>query len=125
MDFSIDIKEKSGVRSLHFDGRWMQGAMRVAQPWDLELEYTQLMMASLLLRDDVNFPRNVLMVGLGAGSLTKFLYRYFPFAQLTVVEIDERVLVTASEHFVLPEDPRRLQIVIGDGVEYMKNTAQT
>ncbi len=41
MDFSIDIREGRGLRTLHFDGRWMQGAMRITRPWDLELEYTQ------------------------------------------------------------------------------------
>ena len=92
MDFSIDIKEKSGLRSLHFDNRWMQGAMRVGQPWDLALEYTQVMMACLLLRDEVSFPRHVLLIGLGAGSLAKFFYHYFPSTQLTVVEIDPRVV---------------------------------
>jgi spermidine synthase len=124
MDFSIDIKEKSGLRSLHFDNRWMQGAMRVGQPWDLALEYTQVMMACLLLRDEVGFPRHVLLIGLGAGSLAKFFYHYFPSTHLTVVEIAPRVVEVARESFELPDDPSRLNIVIGDGVEYVMNTSQ-
>jgi spermidine synthase len=125
MDFSIDIKEKDGLRTLHFDSRWMQGAMRIAHPWALELEYTRMMMACLLLRDASSFPRNILLIGLGAGSLTKFLYRYCPSAHLTVVEIDSRVVDVAREHFELPVDPPRLDIVIGDGVEYMRTCGQT
>ena len=45
--------------------------MRIARPWRLELDYTREMMASLLLPDDARFPRNVLLIGLGAASLTK------------------------------------------------------
>jgi spermidine synthase len=71
------------VRTLHFGSEWIQGAMRIARPWNLELEYTREMMASLLLRDA---PGKVLLIGLGAASLTKFLYRHYPLAHLTVVE---------------------------------------
>jgi spermidine synthase len=124
MDFSIDIKEKDGLRTLHFDSRWTQGAMRIEQPWRLELEYTRVMMAGLLLRDEASFPRNVLMIGLGAGSLPKFFYRHFPAAQLTVVEIDPRVEEAARRYFHLPDDPQRLTVVIGDGAEYVRNCGQ-
>lgn len=71
MSFSIDISEESGIRYLHFGSTWVQGAMRIARPWHLELEYTKEMMASLLMRDDARFPRKVLLIGLGAASLTK------------------------------------------------------
>ncbi|HLP97275.1 MAG TPA: fused MFS/spermidine synthase [Sideroxyarcus sp.] len=125
MEFSIDIREKNGVRSLHFDERWMQGAMRIDAPWHLELEYTRVMMASLLMRDDASFPRNALLIGLGAGSLAKFLYLNFPLAQLTVVEIDPRVVEAAQRYFELPDDSETLHVVIGDGVEYISVTDET
>ncbi|MBI3480024.1 MAG: fused MFS/spermidine synthase [Nitrosomonadales bacterium] len=122
MNFAIDVREKGGLRTLRFESECVQGAMRVLHPWCLELEYTRVMMAGLLLRDPSSYPRNVLLIGLGAGSLTKFLYRHFPLSVLTVVEIDGRVVEVASEHFGLPDDTARLNIVIGDGAEYMANT---
>jgi spermidine synthase len=118
----IDISEEAGVRYLHFGSTWIQGAMRIARPWNLELEYTREMMASLLLHDDTRWPRKVLLIGLGAASLTKFLYRNFPLAHLTVVEIEPAVVAAARQFFKLPEDPKRVDIVIGDGVEYMLNS---
>jgi len=124
MEFSIDIREKNGLRTLHFGSDAVQGAMRLGHPWELALEYTRVMMASLLLRDEEDFPRNVLLVGLGAGSLTKFLYRHFPAAHLTVVEIDPRLEDVARASFELPRDPARLDIVIGDGAEYMQTTGK-
>lgn len=126
MSFSIDICEKAGVRTLHFGSDWVQGAMRIARPWHLELDYTREMMASLLLRDeDARFPRKVLLIGLGAASLTKFLYRNYPLAKLTVVEIEPRVVAAARQFFKLPEDPLRLNIMIADGSEYIAEHDRT
>ncbi len=116
MTIPIEIREAAGVRTLHFGSEWIQGAMRIARPWNLELEYTREMMASLLLRDA---PRRVLLIGLGAASLTKFLYRHYSLAHLTVVEIEPAVVAVARQYFKLPEDPKRLHLVIGDGAEYM------
>ncbi|HEU0282574.1 MAG TPA: fused MFS/spermidine synthase [Gallionella sp.] len=121
MTTPIDIREEAGVRTLHFGSEWIQGAMRIARPWNLELEYTREMMAALLLRDA---PRKVLLIGLGAASLTKFLYRHYPFAHLTVVEIEPAVVAAARQFFKLPEDPKRLHLVIGDGAEYMLNSSK-
>jgi spermidine synthase len=122
MAFSIDIKEEAGVRSLHFGSDWIQGSMRIARPWNLELEYTKEMMASLLLRDESRFPRKVLLIGLGAASLTKFLYRNYPLAKLTVVEIEPAVVAAARQFFKLPEDPLRINMMIADGVEFVLST---
>jgi spermidine synthase len=121
MTTPIDISEEAGVRSLHFGSEWVQGAMRIARPWNLELEYTREMMVSLLLCDA---PRRVLLIGLGAASLTKFLYRHYPLAHLTVVEIEPAVVAAARQFFKLPEDPKRLHLVIGDGAEYMLNSSK-
>ena len=144
MPHSIDISEEAGVRTLHFGSEWIQGAMRIARPWNLELDYTKEMMASLLLREggsvaaghpsaypsrvlreDSRFPRKVLLIGLGAASLTKFLYRHYPLAKLTVVEIEAGVVAAARQFFKLPEDPKRLKLVIGDGVDFVVNVDQS
>ena len=113
------------MRTLHFGSDWIQGAMRIARPWDLELEYTREMMAGLLLRDGNPYPRNALLIGLGSASLTKFLYRHFPDTHLTVVEIEPRVVTAARHFFKLPDDPERLEIIIDDGVEYLLKTTRT
>lgn len=115
---SIEISEQAGVRSLHFSSDWVQGAMRVRRPNALELAYTREMMAGLLLRDSP-WPRKALLIGLGAGSLAKFIYHYLPDTKITVVEINPQVEVVARLHFKLPDDPKRLRVVIGDGAEFM------
>lgn len=119
---AIDISEEAGVRYLHFGSHWIQGAMRIARPWALELEYTRDMMAALLLHPRRTWPRTVLQIGLGAASLTKFLYRNRPRSKLTVIEIERDVLVAAMHFFKLPEDASRLDIEIGDGHAFMAST---
>lgn len=120
----IQISEEAGVRYLHFSSDWVQGAMRVARPWALELDYTREMMAALLLRPESDWPRSVLLIGLGAASLTKFLYRHRPEARLTVVEIAPAVVAAARQYFRLPEEDGRLVIVIGDGADHVAATAE-
>jgi spermidine synthase len=115
----ILVSEEAGVRYLHFSSDWIQGAMRIARPFALELDYTKEMMASLLLRPETAWPRRVLLIGLGAASLTKFLHRYRPGARLTVVEIEPAVVAAARQHFKLPDEDQRLDIVIGDGADYV------
>lgn len=122
MSFPIDISEQAGVRYLHFGSRWIQGAMRIARPWNLELDYTKEMMAPLLMRDERRFPRKVLLIGLGAASLTKFIYRNLPLAHLTVIEIEPRVVAAAKQYFKLPEDDKRIHLVLGDGAQYVLGT---
>lgn len=118
MSTPVDISEEAGVRYLHFGSEWVQGAMRLRKPDALELEYTREMMLGLLLRDPP-WPRSALLVGLGAGSLTKFIYRNLPTTRTTVVEIEPKVHAVAQQFFKLPAEDERLNVVIGDGVDYM------
>ena len=119
---TIEISEEAGVRYLHFGTPWVQGAMRIRKPDALELEYTREMLSSLLWRDWMLWPRNILVIGLGAGSLVKFLHRHLPRARLHVVEIDARVPAFAARHFGLPEEGARLQIDIDDGSAFVRET---
>jgi spermidine synthase len=115
---SIEISEEGGVRYLHFGSRWIQGAMRVRRAHALELEYTRDMMFPLLLHPRSGWPSRVLLIGLGAASVTKFLYRYRPRAAITVVEIEPRVVAAARQHFALPESSR-LHLEVADGAAYI------
>ena len=111
------------MRYLHFGSPWVQGAMRIARPWALELEYTRELMLPLLLRDD-DWPASVLQVGLGAASVTRFLYRHRPEASITVVEIAPEVVAAARQYFKLPDDRARMRIVIADGHEHLMAARQ-
>jgi spermidine synthase len=114
----VDVSERDGVRFLHLGSDTVQSAMRVKAPNELELAYTRAMMGFLLFHPE---PRNILMIGLGGGSVTKFVYHRLPSAQTHVVEINPQVVAAARSHFFVPEADQRLQIEIGDGVDYVRN----
>ncbi len=116
---SVDISEQAGVRSLHFGSDWVQGAMRIARPWSLELAYTREMMAALLFGRAAPWPRRALLIGMGAGSLAKFIYRNLPECRIDAVEIHPGVVAAAHQYFKLPDDPERLNIIIGDGADFV------
>jgi spermidine synthase len=110
----IAVSDERGVRTMHVGGEAIQSAMRIAEPYALALDYTRCMMAFLLVHPE---PREVLMIGLGGGSLAKFFYRNLRKASVRVVELDPLVLAAAREHFALPPDGARLRVEIGDGAE--------
>ncbi len=97
--------------------------MRIQKPNALELSYTREMMAGLLLRE-APWPREVLLIGLGAGSLVKFIYHQLPDTRITVVEIDPQVEIIARLHFKLPDDPKRINIIIDDGADFMRQSGK-
>ena len=72
---SVDVSEIDGVRSLHLGSDTVQSSMRVKAPYDLELKYTRGMMVFLLFNKQV---RNLVMIGLGGGSVPKYIYQYLP-----------------------------------------------
>ena len=117
-DHAIDVSEEAGVRYLHFGSEWIQGAMRIRRPWALELAYTREMMAGLLLKE-APWPRSALLIGLGAGSLTKFIWRHLPQTRITVVEINPQMPLVARQFFKLPEEDERLRIRIGCGADFV------
>jgi spermidine synthase len=111
---ALVVSEERGVRHLHVGGEAIQSAMRLEDPWALELDYTRCMMAFLLFHPA---PRRALMIGLGGGSLAKFFHKRLPLLRTRVIEYDERVIATARSLFHVPADDARLAIEHGDGVE--------
>lgn len=112
---TVYVSEKFGVRALHIGSDTVQSSMRIARPYDLELSYTRSMMGFMLFNEK---PGRVLMIGLGGGSLAKFIYRHLPGATIQVVEISPRVVAIARQYFYVPQDDARFAIIIGDGAEF-------
>ncbi|HVK54919.1 MAG TPA: polyamine aminopropyltransferase [Burkholderiales bacterium] len=115
-DTSVELSEESGVRFLHLGSDLIQSAMRISRPNDLEVAYTQCMMGFLLFNPT---PKHVLMIGLGGGSLAKFIYHRIPEASVIAVEINPQVVAAANNFFCLPPEDDRFRTVIADGAEYV------
>lgn len=115
---NVAISEQKGVRSLHLGGDMIQSAMRIDAPNALELLYTQCMMGFLLFHPA---PSRILMIGLGGGSLAKFVYHQMPQTKTTVVEINQQVISTAFNYFALPAEDERFQVIHADGAQYIND----
>ena len=114
----VQISENDGVRFLHLGGTAVQSAMRLSAPNQLELEYTRSMMGFLLFKLQ---PRDIALIGLGGGSLAKFIHRHLPASRLVAVEIHPQVIAAARNGFGLPADDERLHVVSGDGVDFVRD----
>lgn len=121
---TIEIGEEAGVRTLHLGTPWIHGAMRIARPWALELEYTRHMLLPLLLQPG-EWPLRVLSIGLGSGSLPKFLWRHRPQCLQQVVELEDQVVQAAQHYFRLPANDPRLAITVADGYTWMAEATGT
>ncbi len=112
----IHFSEAAGLRHLHVGGTAIQSAMRLDAPDDLALAYTRAMMAGLLFQPE---PHDVTLIGLGGGSLAKYIYRQLPQTRIVALEVDVRVVAAAHRMFHLPLGNRRLRVIVRDGARYV------
>jgi spermidine synthase len=108
-----------GHKSLYFTLDQLQSRMCSAHPDQLEVDYTRTMMGFLLFNSR---PARIAMIGLGGGSLLKFCYRHLPNTQLTMVEINPKVIALRHE-FEVPEDAQRIELVCADGADFVRAAA--
>src|SRR3990172_6876243 len=113
---SVEGSEEDGGRSLHLGGDAIQSSIRLSRPDELALDYTRAMMAFLLFRP---LPRAVLMIGLGGGSMARYIHQRMPGTRTTVVEINAKVLAAARSLFHFPADDARLKVEIACGADYI------
>ncbi len=119
----VTLSEQGGLRYLHLETPWIQGAMRIRQPQKLELDYIQRMMAWLLLRDPAELPgTRCLQLGLGAGAITKYCHSVLRLPT-TAVEINPQVIAACRNWFHLPDDDERLTVILSDAERYVNDTA--
>ncbi len=113
---TVEVIEVDGVRSLYLGSVTIQSSMRIKTPLALELGYSRGMMAFLLF---INTAKRVLSIGLGGGSVPKFIHAFCPGISQTVVEINPQIIATARSHFFVPDNDERLNIIEGDGLDYL------
>jgi spermidine synthase len=109
------ISEQDGVRYLHLDTPWVQGAMLMRAPDVIVLEYVQRMMAWMLWRPSAEVASgHAVQLGLGAATITRFCRSVLRMARVTAVELNPAVIAACRHGFRLPADDARLTVVEGD-----------
>ncbi len=114
------LSEFEGVRYLHLATPWVQGAMRIAEPQAIELDYVQRMMAWMLWRPaDALSSGHAVQLGLGAATATRFCHQRLRMQRTTAVEINPSVIAACRHWFRLPADDRRLAVVNDDAARWV------
>lgn len=114
------LSEFDGVRYLHLDSIWVQGAMRISKPQRVELDYVQRMLASLLWIPSHELGTGLaVQLGLGAGAITRFMSQQLGMAN-TAVEINPQVIAANVGWFHLPKET---EVVRGDAADWLAQAA--
>ena len=113
----VSVSDDGEVRHLHLGTPWIQGSMRVAEPFEIELEYVQRMMAWLLFVEPASVAkRHAMQLGLGAGAITKFCHKKLRMC-CTAIELNPQVLNVCRTWFKLPPDGPKLRVLLADAAQ--------
>ena len=115
----LQVRQDNLFRWLCYRGGMAQSAMLRERPADLLLSYTRAMMAFMLLVKD---PRSVLVVGLGGGSLVKFMHQHLPRARITAVDRFPALAELATKYFDLPVASGRLRFRAEEAGAFLRRT---
>jgi len=116
----VSVSDDGDIRYLHLGTPWVQGSMRIRDPFDIDLEYVQRMMGWLLFAEPVEVPRmHAMQLGLGAAAITKFCHKKLRM-KTTAVELNPQVLAVCRSWFKLPPDSSTLQVVLADAAQEIK-----
>ena len=118
----VKVIDDGNHRRLSFGDDDFQSCMVKQAPLQLQFDYLRAMVLAALLQPHTQpnaaAPNQVLLLGLGAGSLARFLHHYFPAIHLSVVELRQLVITVASQFFDLPDCPR-LEVIQDNAADFL------
>ena len=121
---SVILRDKGRVRLLYFvrdSGEQMvESAMDLALPHRLLIGYTRTMFASYLF---VPEPSKVLIVGLGAGSMVRFLEYHDPRVEIVAIDIDPMIVEIADKYFGT-RPGKKVRLLAADGIEFLRGKGE-
>ena len=90
---------------------YTESVANLSDPDDLPIKYTQVMTLGVVYPPA---PKKILMIGLGGGSISSYLGRFLPDAEIDTVEVDPGV-ITAAKNFFGVKETTRVRYLEGDG----------
>lgn len=110
----ILIKQKGEYITMgfyHYGANHLESSINTLNENELPLSYAQIMPVALLYNDKA---KNLLMIGLGGGAVTRYIQNYIKNIDITGVELDEKVIDLAKKYFGLVEK-ENYKVIIEDG----------
>jgi len=105
------------LRAMHFGNKTQQSTSLLCNPYFLIHKYAQAMILPLCWLQ----AERVLVLGLGAGSIVKYLYQYHPDLKIDAIELRSTVIEVAHEYFMLPNADERLTIYNSSAEDWLKS----
>lgn len=116
---SILVDEKDDLRCIQFDvnaKNLNQTCVYKSQPKQLVFNYTKLLFSALLLNKQ---PADILIIGLGGGTMSNTLHQLFPESNITNIEIDPAMIKVARMYFDFIEN-NKVKTLAQDGRLFIK-----
>ena len=113
---TVQVWEKQERRELRFGNHILQSVYSRSNPNHMVLPYSRFMLLGL------NFfpnPKTALHLGLGGGSIPRWLHNQFPHLQQTIIESSSAVIEAAQRFFDFPVD-KRLNVILADATQFIK-----
>ncbi len=120
----IRIGQRGSLRTMYFvsdEGlQYIESRVDISRPQRLDLDYSRTMMAGFLLQPA---PKRVLMLGLGGGQISNYLFNHFPGIEIDAIDIDPEVVRLAQRYFDVPRDNPRYRTHVADGRLFIEQAA--
>jgi spermidine synthase len=119
---NISVDDDGDLRCLKFHTKQQksqQSCIYKSDPKKLVFSYTKLLMSSLLLNSS---PKNILIIGLGGGTLSNTFHQLYPQINITNVELDDAVIKVARQYFDYVEN-KQIKTITQDGRIFVKRAA--
>lgn len=119
---NILVYEERGLRcmkfGIHDSGR--QSCLSLTDPNALVLNYVKMLLGALYLQPT---PKNILVIGLGGGTLPTALRTIYPDVPIDCVEIDQAVVKVAKEFFGFTPG-EHTHVFVEDGRVFVKHAVR-
>ena len=112
----LQVRDENNVRYLYLESDAIQSAMALDHPASLPVAYTRYMAGALLL---IPKPRRVLVVGLGGGTLVRFIQHCAPQCEIDAVDARADVIHVAQEFFGI-QASSTVRLWHDDGAEFIQ-----
>ena len=113
----IRVTEEAGLRTLCFDDA-TETRMSVQDPLKGHFEYTEYFHMAWLWNTQLT---NVLMIGLGGGSVQRAFEHDYPGVKIETVEIDPMVVQVAKDYFNFKESEKQ-KLHVEDGRVFLRRS---
>jgi spermidine synthase len=113
----ILVADERGTRTLYFDNA-MESRMSLRDPLQGHFEYTEFFHLAWLWNERIT---NVLMIGLGGGSVPRAFQHFYPKVMVECVELDPKVIKVARDFFSFKESPT-CKVIQGDGRVHLRRS---